>query len=83
MSGMRRNSLDVSVDILEAARGGVNKTRIVYGSNLNFEIVKGYINTLVGSGLLEVVNGARYTTTMKGEKFVHEYRELVKPLQNV
>ncbi|MCX6656549.1 MAG: transcriptional regulator [Candidatus Bathyarchaeota archaeon] len=80
MCGMRRSSLDVTVNILEAAQGGANKTRIVYGSNLNFEIVKGYINTLVNNGFLEV-DGKRYLTTERGVKFVEEYRELMKPLQ--
>jgi predicted transcriptional regulator len=78
---MRRSSLDVTVNILEAAQGGANKTRIVYGSNLNFEIVKGYINTLVNNGFLEV-DGKRYSTTERGVKFVEEYRELMKPLQS-
>jgi predicted transcriptional regulator len=81
MCGMRRSSLDVTVNILEAAQGGANKTRIVYGSNLNFEIVKGYINTLVNNGFLEI-DGKRYSTTERGVKFVEEYRELMKPLQN-
>ena len=82
MCGMRRSSLDVTVNILEAAQGGVNKTRIVYGSNLNFEIVKGYLHTLVNGGFLEV-DGKRYSTTERGVKFVEEYHELMKPLQNV
>jgi predicted transcriptional regulator len=82
MCGMRRNSLDVTVNILESAQGGANKTRIVYGSNLNFEIVKGYINTLVNGGFLEV-EGKRYSTTKKGVKFVEDYRELMMPLQSV
>ena len=81
MSG-RRNSLDVTVNILESARGGAIKTRIVYGSNLNFEIVKGYINTLVNGGFLEV-EGIRYSTTKKGVKFMEDYHELMKPLQSV
>jgi len=81
MCGMRRSSLDVTVNILEAAQGGANKTRIVYGSNLNFEIVKGYINTLVNNGFLEN-DGKRYSTTARGVKFVEEYRELMKPLQS-
>ena len=81
MCGMRRSSLDVTVNILEAAQFGANKTRIVYGSNLNFEIVKGYINTLVNNGFLES-DGKRYSTTERGVKFVEEYRELMKPLQS-
>ena len=78
---MRRSSLDVTVNILEAAQGGVNKTRIVYGSNLNFEIVKGYLNTLVDGGFLNV-DGKRYSTTEKGVKFIEDYSELMKFAHN-
>jgi predicted transcriptional regulator len=81
MCGMRRSSLDLTVNILEAAQGGVNKTRIVYGSNLNFEIVKGYLNTLVNGGFLEV-DGKRYSTTEKGVRFIEEYSELMKFAHN-
>lgn len=81
MCGMRRSSLDVTVNILEAAQGGVNKTRIVYGSNLNFEIVKGYLNTLVDGGFLNV-DGKRYATTEKGVKFIEDYSELMKFAHN-
>ena len=77
MCGMRRSSLDVTVNILEAAQGGVNKTRIVYGSNLNFEIVKGYLNTLVDGGFLAVV-GKRYSTTEKGVRFIEDYSKFMK-----
>ena len=83
MCGMRRNSLDVTVNILEAAQGGANKTKIVYGSNLNFEIVKGYLRRLVEGGLLEVNERGRYCTTGRGVKFVKEYRSLVEPLRNI
>jgi len=81
MCGMRRSNLDVTVNILESAQGGANKTRIVYGSNLNFEIVKGYISTLVNGGFIEV-EGKRYSTTEKGVRFVEEYRELLRSLQS-
>ena len=77
---MRRNSLDVSVDILEAALGGANKTRIVYKSNLNFEIVKGYMRNLMGNGLLEVNDDGKFVTTKSGLKFVRDYRNLMEPL---
>jgi len=83
MCGMRRSSLDVTVNILEAAQGGVNKTRIVYGSNLNFEIVKGYLNKLIEGGLLVVDERGRYETTGKGIKFVNEYKSLIEPLKNM
>jgi predicted transcriptional regulator len=75
---MRRNSFDVTVDILETARTGAKKTRIVYGSNLNFDIVKGYLKNLIDNGLLAFDERGRYVTTRKGVKFVEDYRTLVK-----
>ena len=79
---MRRTSLDVTVDILQAARKGANKTRIVYQSNLNFEIVKGYLNGLIGSGMLSVNERGGYVTTSKGAKFIDDYHSLLKPLNH-
>jgi predicted transcriptional regulator len=74
---MRRNSFDVTVDILETARTGAKKTRIVYGSNLNFDIVKGYLRNLIDNGLLALDEKGRYVTTRKGVKFVEDYRSLL------
>jgi len=74
---MRRNGYDVSVDILETARLGAKKTRIVYGSNLNFDIVKGYLRKLIDNGLLALDEKGRYVTTGKGVKFVEDYRTLL------
>lgn len=79
---MRRNNLDVSVAILEAANGGSNKTKIVVKSNLNFEIIKEYLNTLTSSGLLSVDEKGRYSTTDKGLKFIEDYYNLTEPLNH-
>ena len=76
--GVRRTSVDVSVDILEAALNGANKTRIVYRSNLNFAIVRGYLDNLIRTGLLIVDDGS-YRTTSKGAKFIKDYESLIKP----
>ncbi len=78
---MRRTSLDVYVDILEAAEKGAKKTRLVYRANLNFEIIKKYISSLLESGLL-IVNeeNGMYYTTEKGFKFASKYKDLIQPL---
>jgi predicted transcriptional regulator len=77
---MRRTSLDVYVDILEAAESGANKTRLVYRANLNFEIIKRYLKTLMENGLLEEKVEGRFFTTKRGLQFVEQYRDLVIPL---
>ncbi len=78
---MRRTSLDVYVDILEAAQNGAKKTRLVYRANLNFEIIKKYISSLTENGFL-IVNEAegKYYTTEKGMKFATKYKDLIQPL---
>ena len=69
----KRNNLDVSADILKVAIGGAKKSHIVYQANLNFAIIKEYLNNLARSGLLTAPeNGSKlYTTTDKGIAFVN------------
>ncbi|MBN1681977.1 transcriptional regulator [Candidatus Bathyarchaeota archaeon] len=77
---MRRTSLDVYVDILQAAETGANKTRLVYRANLNFEIIKRYMKNLIENGLLEEKIEGKFFTTRKGLQFVEQYKDLVVPL---
>jgi predicted transcriptional regulator len=75
----KRDSVDISADILRLAQDGAIKTRIVYGANLNFKIVEGYLSRLTGLGLLENKDGRRmYRTTEKGLAFINRYEELTK-----
>jgi len=78
---LRRTSFDVIVDILDSAKGGACKTRIVYGANLNFEIVKQYLQDLTQKGMLAVNEQGKYVTTKKGYKFIEDYSKLIQPLQ--
>lgn len=67
----RRNGLDIQADILRVAtaRGGARKTQIVYGANLNFNIVKKYLKMLMSRGLL-VTEGTRYFPTEKARAYI-------------
>lgn len=65
----RRDRTEVTADMLRVAKGGALKTALVYGANLNFEIVKGYLARLLKRGLLEHVP-PRYYTTPIGEEFI-------------
>jgi len=71
----RRNNLDICADILRAARGGANKTRIVYQANLNFNIVKDYLKRLIDKGLLQTSENG-FITTPKGVHFIEQYAAL-------
>jgi len=71
--------VDISADILRLAQDGAIKTRIVYGANLNFKIVEGYLSKLTNLGLLENKDGRRmYRTTETGLAFINRYEELTK-----
>lgn len=81
---MNRNNLDICVDILHVARKGAKKTHIVYKANLNFKIVKKYINRLIKTGMLSSANDSSlYVTTGQGIKFLVKYNELVTPMKPV
>ncbi len=60
--------------------GGANKTAIVVKSNLNFGIIKEYLNDLTNCDFLAVDETGRFYTTPKGMKFVEDYLNLVKPI---
>ena len=79
---MRRNDLDICADILKIAQTGAKKTQIVYQANLNFKIVKKYLDRLIDNGLLQNQDEARfYMTTHRGTDFLEQYRELILPLK--
>ena len=77
---MRRTKFDIIVDIINLTMdGGTNKTRIVYGANLNFKIANKYIDFLLDNGLIreEVKEGKKYyLATEKGVQFLKLFREL-------
>jgi|TARA_B100002003_G_C13759654_1_gene377549 predicted transcriptional regulator len=79
---VRRNDLDICADILQVARAGAKKTQIVYQANLNFKIVKGYLQRLIANGMLDPSpEGRLYVTTSVGVDFIERYRALVSPLK--
>jgi len=66
---MRRNNWEIERDILVIAKSGALKTRIVYGANLNFDIVKKYLSWLFVKGWISkkvTEKGTIYTTTELG-----------------
>ena len=72
---MRRNNLDIYSDILNVSEYGAKKTQIVYGANLNFNIVKKHIAALMERGFVEK-DDRLYFTTERGKNFVESYRQL-------
>lgn len=50
---MNRGRIDIVTDILDACKEQQNKTRIVYKTNLNFNLTGKYLDLLIKNGLLE------------------------------
>ena len=75
-----RSRIEIVADILEIARNGARRTRIMYLGNLSFVLLEKYLDMLSTCGLLAPGNGGerRYVVTEKGQRFLEEYYELEK-----
>ncbi len=77
---MRRDKLKILVGILEICDGdGANKTKIVYGSNINFKVADVYLDMLIKENLMEVIApGPRevYHTTAKGKELIENIKDI-------
>ena len=74
-----RNRLEIIADILEIAKEGQLKTRILYDWNLNFSQLNEYLVFMIKMGFLEVNkdNEKRiYRTTNRGLKYLESYEEI-------
>jgi len=75
-----RSRIQIAADILEIAKAGSRKTKIMYQGNLSFDLLQKYLDLLVNFDLLEVGGGAEksYVATDKGKQFLADYQELQK-----
>jgi predicted transcriptional regulator len=72
---MRRSRIDIIIDVLEVAKMGINKTGVVYRTNLNFKLADKYLDMLQKQGLVEN-RVDKYITTNKGKMFLEKAREI-------
>ena len=72
-----RSRTEITSQILDAANGGVTKTKIMYRAFLSYAQLTDYISVLVENGLLEY-NQARqiYKTTEKGQRLLKIYNQI-------
>jgi len=70
--------MDLVRDILNEAKQGANKTRLVYATNLNFKLLEKYLTFLIAKGLVAKSEdgGPTYQTTKQGEEFLKHYASL-------
>jgi predicted transcriptional regulator len=70
-------------EIMEAAKGGELKTRIMYMVNLSFSQVNEYLSFLANKGFLKVITqkGKKvYETTTKGILYIENYKQMADRL---
>lgn len=72
---MRRSRIDIIIDILDVALMGVNKTSVVYKTNLNFKLADKYLELLQRHGLVENTLD-KFKTTDKGKIFLEKAKEV-------
>ncbi len=77
---MNRSRIDVIIDILEVAKMGINKTGLVYRTNLNFKLANNYLEILQNQGLVEK-RLEKYITTDKGKAFLQKANEVTLCLE--
>jgi predicted transcriptional regulator len=73
-----RSRIQIAADILQIAKAGSRKTRIMYLGNLSFDLLQKYLDMLVNLGLIEARNGPdkTYVATEKGNHFLDDFVEL-------
>jgi len=78
-----RGRTEIVSNILDAANGGITKTKIMYKAFLSYGQLKEYLSLLIENNLLEYLDGTQtYKTTEKGLNFLkmhNEIRELLPP----
>ena len=78
---MRRSRIDIIIDVLDAAQMGVNKTSVVYRTNLNFKLADKYLELLQKHKLVENKLD-KYKTTDKGKIFLNKAKEVTQQLED-
>jgi predicted transcriptional regulator len=72
--GLMRSSFEIIAEILETAKNGAKKTRIMYSCGLSYKFVHKYLTLLLEAGLIETGNS--FCTTNKGMGFLRNYQTL-------
>ena len=77
-----RSRTEIVSNILEAANGGVTKTKIMYKAYLSYNQLREYLSILIENNLLEYLEGTHtYKTTEKGLNLLKMHNEMAELLQ--
>ena len=79
----RRSKLEIYIDVLKEIKGGTTKpTRIMYGSNLSWQLLQGVLSSMADQDLIEEIDdsGSRdkrtnkiYKITSKGDGVIRYF----------
>ena len=68
---VNRTRIEISAQILEIAKDGAIKNRIMYGAYVSWNQLKEYLSALAEDGLIERIGGdQKYKTTKKGIEYL-------------
>ena len=77
-----RSRTEIVSNILEAANGGVTKTKIMYKAYLSYNQLREYLSILIENNLLEYLDGTQtYKTTENGLNLLKMHNEMAELLQ--
>jgi len=71
---MKRSSFEIIAEMLQVAKNGAKKTRIMYSCNLSYRMTGNFLNYLLEATLLR--KGNSFHTTEKGLQFLRAYQNL-------
>ena len=77
-----RSRTEIVGSILEAANGGISKTKIMYIAFLSFGQLKEYLSILIENNLIEYLDGDnKFKTTEKGLNLLKIQNEMAEMLK--
>ena len=77
-----RSRTEIVCNILEAANGGISKTKIMYTAFLSYGQLKEYLSILIENNLIKYLDGDnKLKTTEKGLNFLKMYNQIEELLQ--
>ncbi len=79
---MKRSRQMIILEILATCDSGANKTRIVYGVNLNFKLADRYMDLLMERDLITAKQGnpKLYETTERGKDLLKSLKKIQSEL---
>jgi predicted transcriptional regulator len=77
-----RSRTEIVSNILDAANGGVTKTKIMYKAYLSYNQLREYLSILIENNLIEYLDGTnKFKSTEKGLNLLKMHNEMAELLQ--